>query len=279
MIKQNKIWFIGVTHEGNHEHLKGLIEPIKEHFDGLIWTFHYPKDEGAEYLESVKGEGEIIYSNWCNRLDYSRNHCLYQGPMEVGDWFFTVDCHERMSSEFAKNLRPISKSLELQGVDGVFLHGKRFGAKLKENSEFSGNPHEGIRGITKAVEITQTDIWQDCFFENIRSRARDDFAIFLSAMKYYIFPETNHLLLHFENDREFVNQRYLTRGKFIEEIYRLGYNPHNLESVKNCLKSNLTQILKDCINSEKILNDWYRHEFLGARDLVDKHDFKLIKNI
>ena len=43
-----KIWLIGVTDKGNIDKLKQLIEPIKADFDGLIWTFHYPKDEGAE---------------------------------------------------------------------------------------------------------------------------------------------------------------------------------------------------------------------------------------
>ena len=278
-IKNNKFWFLGVTHEGNHDHLKDLIEPIKDCFDGLIWTFHYPKDKGAKYLEEVKGQGEIIYANWCNRLDYSRNHCLYQGPIEIGDWFITVDCHERMSKEFVETFKSIIPKLEEQNIDAVFLHGKRFAAKLKENTEFSGNPHEGISGVTNGLEITTTDFWKDTFFENIRYKSRDKFAIYMSAMKYYIFPNTNHLVLHFEKDMDFVKMRYGIRAKFLTEIYRLGFNPHSLDSVKKCIEENFTETLRDCINSEKILNDWYRYEFLDARDLIDKHDFTLIKKI
>ena len=48
---------------------------------------------------------------------------------------------------------------------------------------------------------------------------------------------------------------------------------------EKCIEKNFTETLKDCINSEKILNDWYRYEFLDARDLIDKHDFTLIKKI
>ena len=276
---KSKLWFIGVTHEGNHEHLKELIEPIKSCFDGLIWTFHYPKDKGAEYLETVKGEGEIIYAKWCNRLDYSRNHCLYQGPMKVGDWFITIDCHERITKEFVDLIKTMIPLFEKQGIDGIYLHGKRFAAKLKEETKFVGNPHEGINGISKAIEVTQSDFWKDYFFSNVRNKARDKFAIFMSAMKYYIFPTTNHLLLHFENNQNFVKERYLVRSKFLQEISNLGFNPHCLKSVKNCIENELTEILKECINSEKILNDWYRYEFLDARDLIDKHDFTLIKKI
>tara|TARA_R100001163_G_C5054196_1_gene190743 strand:- start:834 stop:1667 length:834 start_codon:yes stop_codon:yes gene_type:complete len=276
---KRKLWFIGVTHEGNHEHLKELIEPIKSCFHGFIWTFHYPKDKGAEYLETVKGEGEIIYAKWCNRLDYSRNHCLYQGPMKVGDWFITIDCHERITKEFVDSIKTMIPLFEKQGIDGIYLHGKRFAAKLKEETKFVGNPHEGINGISKAIEVTQSDFWKDYFFSNVRNKARDKFAIFMSAMKYYIFPTTNHLLLHFENNQNFVKERYLVRSKFLQEISNLGFNPHCLKSVKNCIENELTEILKECINSEKILNDWYRYEFLDARDLIDKHDFTLIKKI
>jgi len=91
-----RLWLIGVTNEGHEKDLRELIEPIKDDFDGLVWTFHYPKDNGADYLESVKGEGEIIYTKWCNRLDFSRNHCLFQGPIKIGDWFLTIDSLERI---------------------------------------------------------------------------------------------------------------------------------------------------------------------------------------
>ena len=99
-----KIWLIGITSEGHEEDLRDLIEPIKNHFDGLVWTFHYPLDSGHSYLESVKKDGEIICTKWCNRMDFSRNHCLYQGPMKIGDWFLTIDTLERLSPDFTGKL-------------------------------------------------------------------------------------------------------------------------------------------------------------------------------
>ena len=275
-----KIWLIGVTDKGNIDKLNQLIEPIKADFDGLIWTFHYPKDEGAEYLESVKGDGEIIYSNWCGRLDYSRNHCLYQGPMKVGDWFFTVDTLERLSPDFTLHLRSLVSDLNLNDVDCLFLHGKRFAAKLKEETRFVGNPHEGISGIARGLEITKTKIWDNSFFQNTRPKVRDEHHWINAFMRYYLFPETNHLLLHFENNREFVAERYAIRSKFMTEIDKLGFDPYSMTSVKKCIQNNFTEELKECINSEKILNDWYRYEILGEREgFVDKHDFSLIQRV
>ena len=127
-----RLWLIGVTNEGHEKDLRELIEPIKDDFDGLVWTFHYPKDNGADYLESVKGEGEIIYTKWCNRLDFSRNHCLFQGPIKIGDWFLTIDRLERLSPDFTKNLKILCADLDDLNIDGTYLYNKRFLFKLNE---------------------------------------------------------------------------------------------------------------------------------------------------
>ena len=275
-----KIWLIGVTDKGNIGNLKELIEPIKADFDGLIWTFHYPKDEGAEYLESVKGDGEIIYSNWCGRLDYSRNHCLFQGPMKVGDWFFTIDTLERLSPDFTQHLRFIIPELESRGIDSMFLYNKRFGALFREHTQFLGNPHEGIDGLVQGMEITHTEAWDDSYFKNIRNEVRGEYHWIEAFMRYYLFPATNHLALHFEDDEEFFNKRYQIRSAFFSEVHRLGFDPYSVDSLEKCLKKHLTKELKKGINSEKILNDWYRYKILGEREnFIDKHDFSLIKKI
>jgi hypothetical protein len=277
---QNKLWLTGLTSSGNLENLKSLIDPIKDDFDGLIWTFHYPKDEGSEYLESVKGDGEIIYTKWCNRLHFSRNHCLFQGPMRIGDWFVVIDTLEKLSPEFTSSLKDLIKILNINDIDGVYLYNKRFMFRFNEYNEFVGNPHEGIKGSQKPIELTQTQFWKDSYFENLRPKLRESLHWVNAFMKYYLFPQSNHLVLHFEHDADFINQRYEIRYKFFNEIHSLGYDPLNIKSVIKCINEiGLTNTLKECINSEKILNDWYRYEFLGARDQIDKHDFSLIIKI
>ena len=136
------------------------------------------------------------------------------------------------------------------------------------------------KGWMVAVEFTKTDFWRDDFIRNIRHEAReDDFYFVKHNFKYYLFPNTNHVLLGFEGDGEFVNKRYQTRAEFMNEVYRLGFYPYEVDSVKKCLKKGLTEKLKECINSEKFLNDWYRYEILGLRDQVNNHDFSYIKKI
>ena len=276
-----RVWLIGITTKGHKEDLQELIEPIKDHFHGLIWTFHYPKDEGADYLESVKGEGEIIYTKRCNRLDFSRNHSLFQGPMKMGDWFLTIDTLERLSPDFTKDIINFCSSLDNNGIDGVYLYNKRLLFKLKEQTAFKNNPHEGITGCTNTIELSKQPFWKEEYQKNVRDEKRKDPLHFINHnFKYYLFPNTNHLLLGFEDDIELIKERYRHRDKFMKSIYQEGYDPFDPSSVKECVSQYKTQEIKDAINFDKFLNDWYRYEILGERDgFENSHDFKHIKKI
>jgi len=276
-----KLWLIGITTHGHEQDLRELIEPIKEDFDGLIWTFHYPKDGGADYLERAKGDGEIIYTKWCNRLDFSRNHCLFQGPMKIGDWFLTIDTLERLSPDFTKHLKKLCGDLNGSKVCGSYLYNKRFLFKLNEKTSFVNNPHEGISGCGATIELSKQSFWKKEYQRNIRAEKREDPLHFIEHnIKYYLFPNTNHLLLGFEDDIDLVRKRYKVREQFFREVDRLGFYPYDINSLEKCLRADLTPTLKSCINFDKFLNDWYRYEILGEREgLVDKHDFSAFKPV
>lgn len=277
----NKLWLIGITTEGHKQDLEELIDPIKDHFDGLIWTFHYPKDDGADYLESVKGQGEIIYTKWCNRLDFSRNHSLFQSRIEVGDWFLTIDTLERLSPDFTSKLSSICNYLDYSGVDGVYLHNKRLLFKFNENTSFVNNPHEGITGVTKSIELSKQSFWEEGYQKNVRAEKRQDPLHFIDHnFKYYFFYNTNHLLLGFENDIELVNKRYENRSRLIELIKKEGLNPFCISSVEECFRFKLNKEMQECINFDKFLNDWYRYRIQEQKEgFVDKHDFSCFKQI
>ena len=276
-----RLWLIGITTKGHKQDLQELIEPIKHDFDGLVWTFHYPKDEGADYLESVKGEGEIIYSKWCNRTDFSRNQSLFQGPIKSGDWFLTIDTLERLSPDFTKQLRDLVRYFENNQIDGAYLKDKRFMFRYNETMEFKGNPHEAILGTQNTVELTNLKIWDKSFQKNVRSEKRQDPFYFVEHnFKYYLFPNTNHLFLGFENDVLLVKKRYENRMKFFQAIYSQGFHPYDYDSVKECLENHLDDTMKECINFEKFLNDWYRLKIRGETEgIIDKHDFSKFKPI
>lgn len=280
-----KFWLTGVTYKGNYNHLKELIDPIKNQFDGLIWTFHDAEtafgDSGLSYLEENKKDGEIIYAKWCQRLDYSRNHTLFQGPMEYGDWFIVVDTLERLTPVFVGSLKNLT--LQERMFDGIYLDGKRLMARFDEGVKYQGNPHEGLFGLNHPVNVLindiRADLNDDCFW-NVRNEHRDEFHWIGAYMRYYFFPDTNHLLLGYERNQEYVKHRYFIRG-----LLKKWCLENNVEFSVNGLLGfvsvcdQLPERLVEIFNQEKILCDWYRYTFLNDKDLIDRHDSKYIKKI
>ncbi len=275
-----KLWLTGATNKDNAFHLKELISPIQHVFDGLVWVFHYPKgerpdlnDEGAIYLEENKKEGRILHIPWCNRIDFSRNAGLYYGPIEYGDWFLTIDTMERMHVDFANMIRSLIDKFDENGIDGVFLRDKHFLFKFNEATAYRMNPHSGVAGIHKSLEITKLPFWKDEYWQNVRHTYRDKYDFVDHNLKYYLFPSTNHLVLKCEHDNAFIQKRYEIRGKFLSEMDRLKI-PVEFKAVKDyIITQELSPIAKECIASEKILNDVYRFYKIGDKSIADDFQF------
>tara|TARA_R110001599_G_scaffold305970_2_gene512433 strand:- start:322 stop:933 length:612 start_codon:yes stop_codon:yes gene_type:complete len=201
--------------------------------------------------------------------------------MQVGDWFLTIDTLERLSPDFTGRLKNICTYLDYSGIDGAYLHNKRLLFKFNEQTAFANNPHEGIIGVTKTIELSKQPFWEEHFQKNIRSEKRQDPLYFINHnFKYYFFPNTNHLLLGFEDDKSLVNKRYQNRSKLIELLKKQGLNPLCLKSIEECFRFRLDDEIKKCINFDKFLNDWYRLNILEQKEgFVDKHDFNCFEQI
>ncbi len=281
-----KLWLTGVTNKGNAHHLKELVDPILEYFDGLVWVFHTDDDDpfagndkGFRYLNENKKNGKIIISKWCNRLDFSRNIGLYHGPIKYGDWFLTIDTLERMHVDFAKQLPELIQRFDRNGIDGVYCRNKHFLFKFNEATAYVHNPHSGVAGVRQSLEITTLPFWRDEFWVNVRSQHRDKYEFVDHNLKYYLFPNTNHLVLKCEHDHEFIKRRYMIRAEFFRELLTLGVDIQDFQSVKDYIVSgDLSDVAKKCIAEEKYLNDIYRFYRLGKQDIEDDFDFdNLIK--
>ena len=275
-----KIWLTGLTSKGREQDLRELIEPIKDKFDGLVWVFNGEKDAGFDYLDSEKKEGKIIHAEWCNRFDFSRNLGLFCSPIKYGDWFVVIDDQERMSVEFANSLHSILKRCKTIGVDGLYIHNKHFAFIFNEQMKFVSNPHCGVYGTHKGMELVGSNVFKEEWFTNVRPLKRGKFEFVKTNIKYYLYPNTNHLLLHFESDPEYVKYRYYIRSKFLSYMSGFGADTTSVDSITKALRENPpNDELIDIINSEKILNDWYRFEFLGDTDIVDDPNPALIKQV
>lgn len=280
-----KFWLTGITSAGNYQHLKDLIEPIKEEFDGLCWLFHEDydvDDKGHEYVlhTCIKKQGGcILYSKWLMRTDYSRNKILFEGPMEYGDWFLVIDTLERISPDLIKLFKNIIK--DDPQIGAIYINGKRAFIKHTESLQFVGNPHEGLQGIEgKQINLLTRELPEHArdWWQNLRPKYRDKFHWVDAYLNYYFFPNTNHLLLGYENNIQYVRERYDNRKKFLTKLKKLGIK-RQVEDLKRYVEENGMEEIRIDLNKEKILNDWYRFHFLNDRSIVDKHDPSLIREV
>jgi hypothetical protein len=270
----SKIYLCGITTVGKYENLKELIDPIISYFDGLIWTFHDGKDEGSEYLEANKKDGAIIYTKFSQRHGFSMQQYLWQGPMQDGDYFVQVDDQERLSFNFCAVLLPtFIEAMETHNIAMIANYGKGLIFRYNEQLEFKGSPHwyaTNLDGPSTNVELVQTDFW------NVRNKNRSKFQFVDHYAKYYLYPAgSNHSLLgldHHPQGNNFFVEREKRRIEFRNEMKDRGY-PLTVDGLKNLFINALDDKIKDFINKDLILNDFYRYYILKDETLVDSHNW------
>lgn len=273
-----RIFLCGITSGGKEANLRALIEPINEHIHGLQWCFHLPTDAGADYLESRKGDGRIVYSHFSARHGFSMTQYLWQGTMEPGDVFIQVDDMERLSSAFFTDKLPgFIELMEQANVAMIANYGKGLIFRFNEQLEFRGSPHwypTGLDGQAINVELDKNLFW------NVRAAERPDpFQFVTHYLKYYLYPAgSNHCLLGLEKNGDpqaLFPIRERRRLAFRDELRKRGI-PLTIEGVKSLMIKGLDKTLKTYFMEEKILNDAWRHLHLGRTDFKDDHDFKNI---
>ncbi|MDB4317726.1 hypothetical protein N9973_00350 [bacterium] len=272
---KNKVWLCGITNEGNEQNLKELIDPIKDYFDGLVWTFHYPKDEGADYLESAKGDGKIIYTDWLGRYDFPRNHYLFSNVIREGDWFFNIDSEERLSPEFMQNWSSHKEIFENNGIDGLYYEGKFMAFKLNEWMYWKNSIHEMLSGCNRAIDLHGHEVFDSTPIRtNLRLEKRREFDFVKQALRYYLTKGSIHVQLGCEDNPELIKKRHEIRMNFRLYLLSKEININNVDDVIDFICSdNLDSFTKNCINSEKYINDAYRYYKLGLEDFSQDFDF------
>ncbi len=267
----SKLYIVGLTQSGKLQDLKELLEPIQSFYNGLQWTFHTPLDEGYDYLNSMKKDGKIIPLDFCYRHDFSRDHYLFMGTMKTGDWFICMDDLERISPKFFEMWPNLRNLLESNGIDGCVLQGKRFLYRYSDQLRHSGNPHEGIQGCKKLIDLTQIDQFKDpkWFFWNVRNDKRDKFHYVFHHVKYYTnYPNSNHCLLGRDNNLKAFYEHDAARQEFRQYCETSDILPLNEERWIWLCKNKLDDIRK-FVNYEKYLNDAY-HYFINGREEYEK---------
>jgi len=263
----SKIWLCGMTRDDK----KNISEIVKysKYFDGLIWVDNGSTDGTKELLEENKGEGKVIDSVWCNRHSFSMNFYLNYGGMKNGDWFFTCDGQERFNEKFLGGIRNLLESLESQGVQTLFLYGKLLGAKFYDDQFFHGSPHYGLQNIRQGA-LDLKEYWPDEKDSRYRlmdgeegGRPVDNFVN--HEIKYYLYGESNHLLLGRENKIEEYQDLERDRVSFrllCQERYGLSFTSDSLLSLLKTDKWKDDEVFVKIFKKQHILKTFYRYRVL-----------------
>jgi hypothetical protein len=279
----SKLFLCGITTTGNEANLRAMIEPIRQYFDGLCFTFHGSEfcgvdtsarpDGGAMFLENSKRAGCIVYARWARRHGYSMTHFLWQGPMEDGDHFVYLDTLERLSPAFCADLRNLTKWMDESNVAMVANYGKGLVFRFNEQLEFRGSPHWGptqLDGKAVNMELAKESFW------NVRNEQRDEYEWVGHYLRYFMYPAgSNHALLGLDHHKggtpeSIFPKREAKRLWFREQVRRAGF-PLTMEGAIAFMSQPLTQELVDLIQSDKVWSDAYWYLVKGDASIIHSH--------
>lgn len=282
----SRLFLCGMTTVDNEENLRAMIDPIRQYFDGLCFTFHdyetlipyeegggSPDDCGAAFLEEQKGAGRIVYTRWCNRHSFSMNHFLYQCGMEDGDHFVHLDTLERLSPAFCADLPNLVKWMDERNIAMVANYGKGLVFRFNEQLEFRGSPHwsaQGLDGQAVNMELDKESFW------NVRAAQRDPLEWISHYLRYFTYPAgSNHALLGLDHHKggkpeQLFPAREAKRLWFLTCMRRAGF-PRTVEGAIAFMSQPLTQELVDLIQSDKTWSDAYWYLVKGDASVVHSH--------
>ena len=264
-----------------------MIEPLVPYINGVVATFHTPLDGGWNYLMSVVGEGKIILRNFVYRHHVSMNETLFAGIIQEGDLVIWTDPLERPNPDFIHALRgPVGEFMKNNGLKVLSYYGKAFIFEYNEHMEYKGSPHWYLTGFDPKTAAEISSIWpneQDVRL-NVRPLKRTDpFEWVEHYLRYWLYPAgANSALLGLEKQGDpqaLFPVRETRRLEFRREMRRRGF-PLTIQGVHDMMvQIPLDAVLKEHINAEKVLQDYYRYAVLGDQTVVHSHELKDMRRV
>lgn len=274
MQKNYELYLSFLAGEGMLDDLHAMIDPILPYFDGIRATLHTEKGSAeSNYLESIKGKGKIVHSEWTRRLDFSRNKYLYETGFEDGDWFIQTDVLEHPQKKILDLIPTLIAANPT--ITSYYYYKKPFLVKWNENLFYHGNPHEYLAGVNSfglAAPLEETFPDENDVRKNMRPFKRTDPKYWIEHnAKYWFYPNTNHLtndLAETEENRGKVLKRTELRHEMMKDMCGRGFSL-NVFGLKKYFSGKLPKYKRAFINNDKILQDFYRHFILNDNTTVE----------
>lgn len=278
-----KVFLCGIT-QNSVDDIDKLTKDIYKYFDGLIWVDHQSTDGTKELLESRKSGGEIVNLPWMNNHGWSMQACLNSNKIVPGDFIFWRDTKERVSEEFAFNIKEFCWQLQKQNINSVFSYGKLLIFRYFPDMFVINSPHWFVSGLRDdKIEMSRQSAFLDpkSYAWNARNDSRPKSHWIEHFLRYYYnYKISNHLLLGREQKIEEYHAHEEIRQRFIVYCQReLGIGPSINDLLEYWKNNILTDEMKRYIEYEKILNDAYCYYILkhSLEEILKRQDKELYK--
>lgn len=270
-----------ITSDGNADNFD-WIKGIGKYIDGLAIVWHGYRDAGYHTLSGNRGCGFITEREFYQNHSHSMNDFLLNPKIRPGDWIILRDSSEKLSKEFLVRLSTIIATMEKNGINSLFHYSKLLLFKKFEHQMFQGSPHWGLnkpREGYAALEQVFPEEHQSYSY-SVRNVNRPSDHWIGHFMKYYLYDSSNHLLLGRENNMEEFQRHEEKRQQFKQYCENVLKIPLTIDSMREYFK-NPDDKIKEYLNYEPILNDFYCHEILGhsAQECSDRRQKKKLFNI
>lgn len=270
MLKNQKIWLGLIT----YNELKNITEMTEslDWCDGIVAVDHGSTDGTFELLESKKKEGKILRLPWMNLHYVSMTAVLQCGVIRPGDWVYFLDSQERVTEEYAKEIRSAITDYQAQGIGCVhwgrpLLFQKSVGMVYRENPHCHPYP---LVGNVLDVRDESTVSWKGeelHLGKYLISKKNLDDTTILHGSKYYFYELSNQTLMFYGGFRKEIGIHHeMMRQQFL--IYcqeKLGLKP-GMDAFVEYLKenqSNLDPQIVDYMELEFPMKDLFRFKILG----------------
>jgi hypothetical protein len=274
-----KVYIGLITNQGEETNISELTS-VSKYFDGLAAVYHGDKDKGYDILNERKGSGFVVQREFYSHHSHSMNDFLLNPKLEVGSWILLRDSCERVNEDFAKDLKNFLALLEVNGINTVYNYSKLLLFKKFEHQIFFGSPHWGLQGAQPGhIALEQQGLFksEEEYCYSVRGKVRPEHHFIDHFVKYYLYDSSNHLLLDFPKQDEFLKQENnrIQFKNFCRNELGLSLTVDSLR--KYLTENTINDKMKAFINESRILSDFYRFHKLGhtVKDIKDNTSFKL----
>jgi hypothetical protein len=281
-----KPYLVFMAGAGSIIELRELVEPIKPYIRGICALVHDADefDEGFTYLVKTNmelGAGNILLGTYVGDHSHSRNRILKETGLKQGDKLVSLDLMERVPVEFAETFNFWFAQMEEKSIDIANFYAKPYLIRYREDMIYIGTPHESLvcfnvlgRDLNR-TELNRISGDENKVRINMRPLKRDKFHHINHYASYLLQPNSNQNMLGLEHRGGATSlPKYEKHRQDLITLLDACEYPRTVEGLKELLNTKtFCDTLRDIINQNGWINNFYRYHTLGERDLVDSHDW------